>query len=83
MNNDALEVLAAWCNEKGIGKAEYVRRCKEYDKAAAHDELVAALSEVDEHCQAGLNSSDPAHWEAALQDIMNAARAALAKAGAA
>lgn len=33
------------------------------------------LFEIDEHCQAGLNSSDPKHWEAALKDIMAFVRA--------
>jgi hypothetical protein len=32
------------------------------------------ISLVDEYCQMGLNSSDPKHWEAALQDILAAVR---------
>jgi len=36
----------------------------------------AALSEADELCQAGLNSDDPKHWEAALQDVMQTVRKA-------
>lgn len=46
------------------------------------DELVAALNVADEQAQAGLNSGDPKHWEAALDDILGTVRAALAKAGA-
>ena len=45
-----LDVLAAWCGEKNIGKAEYDRRSAEYTKAAAHDELVAALQELVNRC---------------------------------
>lgn len=50
-------------------------RCK--DAAPA---MLAALNDTDEYCQAGLNSADPAHWEAALRDIMALARAAIAAA---
>ena len=47
----------------------------------AHDGLVSALRDIDETCQAGLNSSVYSHWSAALEDSMQAARAALAQAG--
>lgn len=32
------------------------------------------LMTIDELCQAGLNSNEPKHWEAALRDIMDAVR---------
>lgn len=41
------------------------------------EKLAAALRGIDEACQMGLNSGDPKHWEAALRDIMQDARAAL------
>lgn len=40
--------------------------------------LAAALRNVDEFCQAGLNSEDPEHREAALGDILDSVREALA-----
>ena len=46
---------------------------------AAAPDLFAALRTADEWCQMGLNSSDPTHWEAALQDCMACVRAAIAK----
>lgn len=53
-----------------------------YDKADA--ELVArspamqaTLAAIDEFCQMGLNSSEPKHWEAALQDILDIMRRTL------
>jgi len=36
--------------------------------------LTGVLSAVDEYCQSGLNSSEPKHWEAALQDILKLVR---------
>lgn len=44
---------------------------------ATAERLISALQGIDEMCQAGLNSSDPKHWEAALQDVMRDAREAL------
>jgi len=32
------------------------------------------LGTIDEYCQMGLNSSEPKHWEAALQDILDLIR---------
>ena len=43
------------------------------------EKLAEALRTVDEYCQAGLNSEQPNHWESALQDAMQAARATLAE----
>lgn len=34
------------------------------------------MQEIDELCQQGLNSGDPNHWEAALQDILDYVRSA-------
>lgn len=45
---------------------------------AAAPDLLAALHDADELCQQGLNSPEPVHWEAALQDIMELVRAAIA-----
>jgi hypothetical protein len=42
--------------------------------------LVAALTTADEHCQAGLNSGTPTHMEAALSEVLETIRAALAAA---
>lgn len=36
--------------------------------------MIAALAACDEHCQAGLNSASPEHWQAALQDILDIIR---------
>lgn len=47
---------------------------------AAAPDLLQALHDADEFCQQGLNSAEPQHWEAALQDIMELVRAAIAKA---
>ena len=41
-----------------------------------NEQLRAALHDVDELCQQGLNSPEPVHWEATLQDIMELVRAA-------
>lgn len=51
----------------------------EYDAAKCSPPavLAAALLNVDEACQEGLNSDDPAHWQAALQDVLRIARDAL------
>lgn len=46
----------------------------------AAPDLLAALHGVDEACQQGLNSPEPVHWEASLQDIMDLVRAAITKA---
>jgi hypothetical protein len=45
--------------------------------SAEIERLRGALRGIDEHCQTGLNSEHPHHWEAALQDVMDTARAAL------
>lgn len=42
--------------------------------------LLSALHDVDELCQQGLNSPEPVHWEATLQDIMELVRNTIAKA---
>lgn len=42
------------------------------------DKLADALRTIDEHCQAGLNSSVYSHWSAALEDAMRVSREALA-----
>lgn len=47
---------------------------------AAAPSMLDALDSIDEACQQGLNSAEPIHWEAALQDIMGLARAAIAAA---
>jgi len=47
---------------------------------AAAPDLLQALHDADEFCQQGLNSAEPQHWEAALQDIMELVRNAIAKA---
>ena len=56
--------------------------CEESDAIliAAAPDMLDTIQAVDEFCQMGLNSSNPSHWEAALQDIMNIARATIAKA---
>ena len=38
----------------------------------------SALGDIVELCEMGLNSENPAHWEAALQEVLGQARAALA-----
>lgn len=38
------------------------------------DKVSRVLGTIDEFCQMGLNSSDPKHWDAALQDIMQYVR---------
>lgn len=43
------------------------------------ERLAAALRNVDEFCQCGLNSADPKHWDAALNDVLGVAREALAE----
>jgi hypothetical protein len=47
---------------------------------AAAPDLLQALHDADEFCQQGLNSAEPQHWEAALQDIMELVRNAISKA---
>ena len=51
-----------------------------FDYQAAAPDLLQALHDADEFCQQGLNSAEPQHWEAALQDIMDLVRNAIAKA---
>lgn len=58
-------------------EAERQAQKEQARRAACFDSLVAALGGVDELCQAGLNSPEPKHWEAALQDIMESVREAL------
>lgn len=41
--------------------------------------MVAALRDCDEACQAGLNSAEPKHWEAALSDILDIIRPILSR----
>lgn len=50
------------------------------DLIAAAPDLLAALHGADEFCQQGLNSPEPVHWEATLQDIMELVRDTIAKA---
>ena len=50
------------------------------DLIAAAPDMLQALHNADEFCQQGLNSAEPTHWEAALQDIMDLVRAAINKA---
>jgi hypothetical protein len=59
--------------------AQERRRRDKMLRDAAPD-LLQALHDADEFCQQGLNSAEPQHWEAALQDIMELVRAAIAKA---
>jgi hypothetical protein len=47
---------------------------------AAAPDLLQALRDADEFCQQGLNSAEPQHWEAALQDIMGLVRNAIDRA---
>lgn len=51
--------------------------------ATITNKLAAALRTVDEFCQAGLNSGEPAHMEAALVDAMGITREVIAEYGAA
>ena len=48
------------------------------DEYEAAQLLLQRLEDIDEFCQQGLNSPEPAHWEAALQDIMGLARETIA-----
>lgn len=48
--------------------------------SAAAPCMLSALNGVHEFCQQGLNSPDPAHWEAALYDIVDLIQEAILKA---
>lgn len=44
------------------------------------EQITQILENIDEACQQGLNSPEPVHWEATLQDIMELVRNTIAKA---
>jgi hypothetical protein len=63
-----------------IGNALIINQEANARLIAAAPDLLQALHDADEFCQQGLNSAEPPHWEAALQDIMDLVRNAIAKA---
>ena len=64
----------------GIAALTYSAREADAYLIAAAPDLLAALHEVDEFCQQGLDSPYPEHGEEALNDIMGLVRVAIAKA---
>jgi len=78
-----LDALAAWCNEKNIGNAEWTLRSAQYLRVQkvcnAHDDLVAALEEAIEHMVSAAMQGNITPSEIVA---IRSARAALAKAGA-
>ena len=65
------------CNNDSVSNHDHMTNAR---LIAAAPDLLQALHDADEFCQQGLNSAEPPHWEAALQDIMGLVRNAITKA---
>ena len=63
---------------KGPGDGGMLAMQQELSALTAENErLRAALLNIENFCEAGLNSPEARHWEAALNDILGITRAAL------
>lgn len=80
-NGEAIELLRDWTIGDEEGRANF-EAVLESDETAAGPlptaDMVEVLAACDEHCQAGLNSATPEHWQAALQDILDLIRPIIA-----
>ena len=83
-NNDDTTHIVANDPHVGMDMVAEIYRVSAYEGnaalIAAAPAMYEALQDIESYTELGLNSDEPKHWEASLQDILGIVRDALAQA---